>query len=116
MTMLTIRGRTIDRADVISARGGNRVIPGLAAFTGLSFLVYLLVKIGAGTLPLGVSAFAQIVVSAALLGWGGGLLVKGRYFHVTLETRGGPIRFNGLTKGEQTEILALFDQTGAPRS
>jgi hypothetical protein len=111
MTILTIRGRSIDRAEVISARGGNRLIPALATFTGLSFLAYLLVKIASGALPLNLSAFVQIAVSAALLGWGGGLMVKGRYFFVTLETRGGPVRFNGLTKAEQAEILAIFDQT-----
>lgn len=108
MTILTIRGETIDSADVISARGGNRLIPGLAAFTGISFLVYLLVKVASGELALNLSAFVQLGVSAALAGWGGGLLMKGRYFYVAVAAKSGPRRFNGLTKVEQTEILAIF--------
>lgn len=102
----------LDPASVTAARGGNDVKPGLALFTGLSFLVYLLVKAASGATPVDAGLFAQVAVAAALTGVGGGLMKRARYFTVTLEAPDGPVRLKGLSRAEQQAILARFAPDG----
>jgi hypothetical protein len=99
-------GVDIDPATVRDVRTGNRLTPGLAAFTGVSFLVYLAVKVASGTLPLDAGGWTQIGVSAALGGYGFGLLVRARYFYVDVVTDAGTRRFAGLSKAEQQALAA----------
>jgi hypothetical protein len=99
-----IRGERIDPAEVTAVRQGNALGPGLAAFTGVSFLVYLLVKWASGATPFGADLLVQLAVSAALLVAGGALLARARYFYVVVETRTGRRKFSGLSRAEQAEI------------
>ena len=112
MAMVTIRGVEVDPATVRDVRAGNKLTPGLAAFTGVSFLVYLLVKVAGGTMPLDAGAWAQLGVSAALAGVGAGLLARGRYFYVDVVTDDGVRRFPGLSKAEQTAAVAALGRAG----
>lgn len=106
-------GHDIDPADVTEVRAGNAIWPGLCAFTGVSFLVYLLVKVAAGQMAADVAGVAQIAFSAVMLGVGGAALRRGRYFYVAAETRHGARRVLGLTKSEQTRLAArLRGETG----
>jgi hypothetical protein len=112
MAMVTVRGVEIDPATVREVRTGNKLTPGLAAFTGFSFLVYLLVKLAAGTMPLDAGAWTQLGVAAALAGVGAGLLVRARYFYVDVVTDEGVRRFPGLSKAEQQAAAAALGAKG----
>jgi hypothetical protein len=104
MATAEAKGSGIDPATVTAVRKGNRLEPGLAAFTGVTFLVYLLVKAASGAVPFDMWLVAQVAFSAALLGVGGGLMARGRYFYVAVETAEGVRRIGGLTKAEQTAL------------
>ncbi len=104
MATVEAKGVAIDPATVTAVRKGNRLEPGLATFTGLSFLAYLLVKAFSGAVPLDMWLVAQVAFSAAMLGVGGGLMARGRYFYLVVETAEGARRFGGLTKAEQTAL------------
>lgn len=104
MATVEAKGVTFDTAAVTRVRRGNRLEPGLAAFTGVTFLVYLLVKAVGGAVPFDMWLVAQVAFSAALLGVGGGLLARGRYFYVVVETAEGSRRIGGLSKAEQTAL------------
>ena len=103
---MAAKGDDIDPETVRAARGGNALTPGLAAFTGVSFFAYLLVKAASGQTAIDAAFYGQLIVSAALAGVGVGLLVRARYFTVTVETTEGRRRIAGLSKGEQTALLA----------
>ena len=59
------------RAGVRAERAGNAIWPGLIAFTGITFVVYLLVKLSSGAVALDASLAAQIGLAGALAGYGG---------------------------------------------
>lgn len=101
-----------DPAAVTAVRTGNQLYPGMACFTGVTFLVYLLVKGFSGAVPFDMSLVAQVAAAAALAGMGGGLLARGRYFFVVLETAEGPRRIAGLSKQRQSEIAARYGKAG----
>jgi len=109
------KGDDIDPDTVRAARGGNALGPGLAAFTGVSFFAYLLIKAFSGQTAVDGAFYAQIAVSAALAGVGVGLLVRARYFTVTVETTEGRRRIAGLSKAEQTALLARLAPGGPAR-
>ncbi len=98
----------VDPAQVTGARAGNALWPGLAAFTGVSFLAYLLVKLASGAVAADVGTFAQIAVSIALLAVGGWGLVRARYFTVTLEMGQRSRKIGGLSKPEQAALMERF--------
>lgn len=98
----------IDPAAVTGVRTGNQLYPGLACFTGVTFFVYLLVKAASGAVAFDMALVAQVAAAAAMGGIGAGLLVRGRYFFVVLETAAGPRRINGLSKAEQRALAARY--------
>ena len=102
----------VDPSAVTAVRAGNALWPGLAAFTGVSFLVYLLVKLAAGTVAFDTGFVVQIAVSIALLAAGGVALMRARYFYVELETPDGKRRAAGLTKAERDALAARFEGAG----
>jgi hypothetical protein len=106
-------GADIDPATVTSLRAGNSLGPGLAAFTGVTFFVYLLIKLAAGTVPFDMGFVVQIVVAAALMGVGCGLLYRARYFYVAVETPDGRRRIAGLSKAQQQALVARLSSQGA---
>ena len=108
MAIVTIRGVEIDPSSVRDVRTGNKLTPGLAAFTGFSFLVYQLVKLAGGTMALDAAAWTQLGVAAALSGVGAGLLARARYFYLDVVTDDGVRRFAGLSKAEQTAFAAAL--------
>lgn len=112
--MTTIRGREIDPTTVTGVRAGNALWPGLTTFTGLSFLVYLLIKLATGALQADAGAAVQIGASALLLAVGGRAMARARYFRVTVETTAGPMRFDGLSKAEQREIMTAVAPAAPP--
>lgn len=79
---------------------GNAIGPGLALFTGASFLVYLLVKLAAGAVDADPATFGRIAVSAALFVWGLVLMLRGRFHFVIVEMDEGSRRSKGLSKAE----------------
>ena len=94
----------VDPAEVTAVRTGNALAPGLMAFTGVSFLAYLLTKAATGMVPVDAGWATQVAVSAALLGFGGWRIARARYFYVEIETRAGRRRFKGLSKAQQTRL------------
>lgn len=112
MAGVTVRGVEIDPAQVQRVRAGNALGPGLAAFTGVSFLVYLLVKLASGAVAADIGFAVQVGVAAALAGGGAGLLVRARYFYVVVETAAGPRRFAGLSRAEQQDLVAALTPPG----
>lgn len=99
----------IDPAEVSSTRAGNSLWPGLLAFTGVSFAVYLAVKGASGTVPMDTALFAQLAVSAAMTVIGVVLLLRARYFYVVVEAATGTRRIGGLSKAEQTVLLERIE-------
>ena len=104
----------IDPRSVRAVRTGNALWPGLAAFTGLSFLVYLLVKAVSGAVAADVGLYVQLAVSAALLAAGAVGLARARYFFLVVETESGARRIKGLTKPEQTAFAKALTPGDAP--
>lgn len=96
----------IDPSEVTEVREGNALWPGLCAFTGVSFLVYLGVEAAVGAIPLSGTLIGQLLFSAALGAVGVVALARARYFHVELRTASGKTRIGGLTKAQQREIAA----------
>ena len=94
--------------DVREARGGNAIAPGMALFTGASFAIYLLVKLAAGTVAADTAFAGQLLVAAALLIWGGVVMKRGRFYHVTVVTAAGERRIKGLSKAQQVALLDRF--------
>jgi len=101
----------IDPSAVTGVRAGNQLYPGLACFTGVTFFVYLLVKAASGAVPFDMALVAQVAAAAAMGGVGAGLLVRGRYFYVVLETADGPRRIAGLSKTQQRALVARYGAT-----
>jgi hypothetical protein len=116
MEPVEIAGERIDPATVASVRAGNALWPGLAAFTGVSFLVYLLVKWAGGTTPVDAGLFAQLAVAALLLAIGAAAMARGRYFFLVVETKAGRRRFGGLSKAEQVALAARLGPQSADDS
>jgi hypothetical protein len=104
----------IDPRSVRGVRSGNALWPGLAAFTGLSFLVYLAVKAVSGAVAVDVGLYAQLAVSAALLAAGAVGLARARYFFLVVDTDSGARRIKGLTKSEQTAFAEALTPGDAP--
>lgn len=104
--------RALEGARVTAVREGNSLWPGLAAFTGITFVVYLLVKVSSGATPLDAGFATQIGLAGALAGLGGWLMIRARYFYVDVETEGGRRRIKGLTKPEQQEIARRLAPAG----
>lgn len=96
----------IDPSEVTEVREGNALWPGLAAFTGVSFFVYLGVEAAMGVIPLSGALIGQLLFSAALGAFGVLSLARARYFYVELRTAAGKTRIGGLTKAQQREIVA----------
>lgn len=96
----------LDPAAVRRVRAGNALWPGLAAFTGVTFLVYLGVKALGGLIAVDAGFAGQMAVAAALLVLGGVALARGRYFWVEVETSDGRRRAGGMTKARQQAIVA----------
>lgn len=113
-----IRPGKIEEAERLAAGGvkgvreGNAIWPGLIAFTGVTFVVYLLVKAAGGAVAIDVALFAQLGLAGALMAFGSWLLVRARYFHVTIETEAGSRKLGGLTKDEQREIVRRLRDPG----
>ena len=107
-----------ERLDATGVRAGNALWPGLACFTGITFLVYLSVKAASGATPVDAALAVQLAVSVALAALGGAVLARGRYFYAEIETADGRRRFKGLTKARQQEIVALAEgaMAQAPKS
>ncbi len=106
MKRIEIDGELID---AVGVRAGNRLWPGLSAFTGVTFLVYLGVKALSGAVARDAALAAQLVFSLALAVIGAAVLARGRYFYAEIETPTGRRRFQGLTKARQQEIVALVE-------
>lgn len=101
MPPVEIKGVAVDPADVTNVRAGNALWPGLSAFTGVTFFVYLLVKLLNGQAALTPSLAAQIGVAGCLAGAGLWLLARGRYFYLVIDTAEGARKIGGLTKDER---------------
>jgi hypothetical protein len=106
---MTFEEKGIALDDIRSVRAGNAIGPGLALFTGVSFLVYLLVKLAAGTVAADAGTFGQIALSVVLFAWGLALMLRGRFHFVTVETEAGTRRLKGLSKAEQSALMAQFE-------
>jgi hypothetical protein len=98
----------IEPARVRAVREGNALWPGLFAFTGVSFLIYLAVKGASGAAEADAGLFAQLGLAGALAAYGGWLMARARYFYVEVETAEGRRRIAGLTKTEQQALAARF--------
>lgn len=98
----------IDPAQVTGVRAGNALWPGLLAFTGVSFFVYLLIKLAGGAIAADAGTFAQIGVSAVLLIAGGWVLVRARYFFVIVEMGETERKIGGLSKAEQVALMERY--------
>jgi hypothetical protein len=98
---VVVDGRAFDPDKVTGVRTGNALWPGLTLFVGLSFSVYLGVKLATGALPMTASGLAQFVAAVLLLTVGGWAMLRARYFFVVVETAEGPTKIGGLTKGER---------------
>ena len=114
--VIEIEGARIDRGAVTAVRAGNALWPGLSAFTGVTFLVYLSVKGLSGATPVDGALFGQLAFSAALLALGGAALARGRYFFVELREAGARRKFSGLTKARQQEIVAALGSAEAAQA
>jgi prolipoprotein diacylglyceryltransferase len=109
---VVVDGRAFDPDKVTGVRTGNALWPGLTLFTGLSFAVYLAVKLATGALPMTAGGLAQFVVAVLLMTAGGWSILRARYFYVVVETQDGPTKIGGLTKGER-DLAAKMLQGGA---
>lgn len=98
----------IDPSEVTEVREGNALWPGLTAFTGISFLVYLGVEAALGVVPPSGGLIGQLLFSAALAAFGILSLARARYFYVELGTAAGKKRIGGLSKPEQRDIAARY--------
>lgn len=106
------RAAEIDPAEVREVRVGNAIWPGLLAFTGVSFLIYLAVKAASGAAEADGALFAQLGLSGALAVFGVWLMARARYFYVEVETASGRRRVSGLTKAEQRTLADRMRGTG----
>jgi hypothetical protein len=106
---MTFEDKGVALEQIRAARASNAIGPGLALFTGVSFLVYLLVKLAAGTVAADAGTFGQIAVSVLLFVWGLVLMLRGRFHFVTVETDEGSRRIKGLSKAEQNALMAQFE-------
>lgn len=97
-----------DPSQVTAARAGNALWPGLCAFAGVTFLVYLGVEALSGVVPVNVALFGQLAAAAALAAVGVTALMRARYFYVELETENGRRRLSGLSKAEQRAAMARY--------
>ena len=92
-----------------AVRACNAIVPGLAPFSGVSFLVCLFVKLAADTEAVPAGTLAQIAVSAVLFVWGLLLMLRGRFHFVTVEPDEGSHRIERLNKGGQHALMAQFE-------
>lgn len=95
----------IDPARVTDIRASNALWPGMTAFVGVSFFVYLVIKLAGGLIEPTLANFGQIGVSFLLLAIGGWALRRGRYFRVTVLMGRDRRIFSGLSKAEQTALM-----------
>lgn len=98
----------IDPARVTRLREGNAIWPGLLAFSGVTFLVYLGVEAASGAVAVNGALAAQLAVAAVLAVAGIYLMARARYFYVILTTDAGDVKFSGLSKAEQSALAERY--------